>query len=163
MVLDRENEALTAVNASFAETKEIIGALLLKAAILLRGDDNLSALEILTAAVNLDPYSVPARIQRANLYIAMNQDAKARTDIAAAIEVNWHDIPLALTNALLMMRGGTRASTCRRSTKIAATRATRAAPMNAADSTDHQGKLLPAKDTQIRGRLAAIVMKSAPQ
>ena len=61
------------------------------------------------------------------------------------------------------MRGGTSGSGWRRSTTIAATRATSAAPRNSAVSTDHQSKLLPAKETQTSGRLAATVMNSAPQ
>ena len=63
----------------------------------------------------------------------------------------------------LMIRGGTSGSRWRRSTTTAATRASSAAPRNSAVSTDHQAKLLPAKETQISGRPAAIVMNSAPQ
>ena len=64
---------------------------------------------------------------------------------------------------LARMRGGTSGSLCRRSTTMAATRATSAAPRNSAVSTDNQSKLVPAKETQTSGRLAAMVMNSAPQ
>ena len=59
--------------------------------------------------------------------------------------------------------GGTSGSGWRRSTTTAATSATRAAPRNSAVWSESQSKLLPAKETQTSGRLAAIVMNRAPQ
>ena len=81
-------------------------AMLLEADTLDRLGDRPASLAAMDRALARAPYFVPARLQRANLLMALDRNADAQKDVDAAFDVDWHDPAVLMNNAILMIRAG---------------------------------------------------------
>lgn len=89
-----------------AQVPRSLDAMMVKAEAQSRRGDPEAALATMSQAIAQAPFSVPARLQRANQLMALSRFKLAQQDIDASFEVDWHDSAVVMTNAVLMMRTG---------------------------------------------------------
>ena len=77
---------------------------LLKGEILIRKNDNPGAIAEFDQAIKAEPNNLGGYIERAQLLIAQNEDAKAQVDVKAALAIASRSVPAQYLQALLLTR-----------------------------------------------------------
>ena len=98
------NHALDEVNRSLAIEPTRTDALQFKSNLLLAKGDRTGALTELTQAVDGAPGRLDLLVERGALYLTLNEDAKAKADIATVLTRDAKNAPARFVNAVLLIR-----------------------------------------------------------
>ena len=100
----RPDAAKAAVGPVLARSPDLVEALLLMGTVLTRLNETEAAIDVLGRAIANAPYSIEARLQRADLNMQLGRDRAAQEDVDASLAVDWRDSAALITRAILMVR-----------------------------------------------------------